>query len=217
MVMDLTGDESQDWIDPGRRQQSDDRAQAAARYAEGDKVELDGQEGVVVEVWTSGERDGPDGETYDASEDSPVYVVATVDGAEAARASDLSASDWGSDVDDPDKSLADGVAEGADAALTASVEATLFALPADFDPHTDGTLTAGPTDWDYPDSWDESDTPNRVILLDAWSSMGGQFDCDGGCCKGTMMSSGMSDGASDRFCASMKDRVLMWEGWRQGG
>lgn len=170
----------------------DRRAEAATRYAEGDKVSVDGSRGVVAEVWTDGEHDGPDGDTYQASADSPVYVVGTQDGAEAVPASDLEADDWGSDVSSPDQELADSVAGDAEA----------------------GRLEAGPFDFDIPESWQDSDTPNRLILLDAWAGMGGQFDCGGSCCKGTMMSSGMSDGASDRFCAAMKDRVLLWEGWR---
>ena len=211
-MMDMTGDESQDWMDPNRTN-TEARA-AAADYAEGDKIETtDGERGIVVEVRTE-PFEGPDGEDVEASEDSPAYVIATMDGAAAVTADEITLSDWSADVDAPDKELADTVAGDAEAALTASVRDTLSALPNDFDVDTHGTLTAGPTDWDYPDSWDESETPNRLILLDAWSSMGGQFDCGGGCCKGTMMSSGMSDGASDRFCAAMKDRVLMWEGWR---
>jgi len=165
---------------------------AETRYSEGDKVELDdGSRGVVVEVRMA-TFDGPDGSEVDASEDSPAYIVATEDGAEAVTASELVGSDWSTDRDDPDTELADGVAGQS----------------------AEGRLEAGPTDWDFPESWKESDIPARLILLDAWSSMGGQFDCGGGCCKGTMMKSGMGDRASDQFCASMKDRVLLWEGWR---
>jgi len=69
----------------------------------------------------------------------------------------------------------------------------------------------------YPESWEESETPARLILLKAWAGMNGQFDCGGDCCKGEMLSSGMSEQAANRFCASMKDRVLGgWEGWRGG-
>jgi len=69
----------------------------------------------------------------------------------------------------------------------------------------------------FPDSWEESDTPARLILLKAWAGMGGQFDCGGDCCHGTMVKNGFTDGAANRFCASMKDRVLGgWEGWRKG-
>lgn len=169
------------------------RVHADADFGEGDKVTTtDGTEAVVVEVRTS-PFTGPDGSEVEASNDSPAYIIGTVDGAEAVTGDDIEAADWSTDVDAPDKRLSESMSGSNHA-------------------------EAGPTDWDYPDSWDESETPNRLILLDAWSSMGGQFDCDSGtCCKGTMMSGGMSEGAANRFCASMKDRVLMWEGWRQGG
>lgn len=225
-MMDLTDEDSLDWMARGRRgataESPDDDddphvndtfgttdAVAATRYSEGDKVLLDGERALVVEVWTTGgEREGPDGETLTPSDDSPVYIVATQDGAEAASASDLEGKDWSTGRDNPDEELAQTVAA---TDLAARLEA------ADQDFVDVGSLDASVTDWDYPESWTESDIPARLILLDAWSSMGGQFDCGGGCCKGTMMQSGMGDRASDQFCASMKDRVLLWEGWRQGG
>lgn len=57
--------------------------------------------------------------------------------------------------------------------------------------------------WDsYPDSWRKSDEPSRLILLDAWTSMGATFR---GC---------MTELRSRRLCASMKDEVLGTEHWR---
>lgn len=178
---------------------------AAASFEEGEKVEVDGKRGVVTEIHTEAFT-GPDGTEYDPTMDDPVFIVATEDGAVAARTDQLEASDWSTGKDDPTGELANE-AEAMVAAVTA-------ALPDDHDPVTHGTLHAGPTDWDYPQSWQDADVPARLILLDAWSSMGGQFDCAGGCCHGTMVRNGMSDRAANQFCASMKDRVLMWEGWR---
>lgn len=183
-----------------------EKVEAATRYSEGDKVETDsGTRGVVVEIYTE-PFDGPDGDEVDASDSSPAYVIATEDGAEAVTASNLNASEWSTDRDNPDDELAKDIA-------ASDLTARLAAHETDF--VETGSLSASVTDWDYPESWKESEVPARLILLDAWASMGGQFDCGGGCCKGTMMSSGMGDRASDQFCASMKDRVLMWEGWRQ--
>lgn len=202
-MMDLTDDESQDWLDPNRPNVP--ASAAAADYAEGDKIETSsGDRGIVVEVRTE-PFEGPDGSDVDASENSPAYIIATADGAEAVTADDITLSDWSSGQDSPDEELAEDLA-------ASSIEGR----------EVDGefeyvTVQAGPTDWDYPESWKEADTPARIILLDAWSSMGGQFDCGGACCKGTMTKAGMSDRASDQFCAAMKDRVLMWEGWRRGG
>jgi hypothetical protein len=243
-------------------------AAAATRYSEGDKVVLnDDSRAIVVEVWTSGDdREGPGGDTYDASDSSPVYIVATEDGAEAVTASDLSGDDWTTDRDNPDEELADDVAASttvgpleADLSDQGAIRVSddgdpicwvcgndaskVNILPpyaytcddhgispnheqiddVDVDELTataaryDIDVEAGPADWDYPESWKEAETPARLILLDAWSSMGGQFSCGGGCCKGTMLTSGMSNRAANQFCASMKDRVLLWEGWRKGG
>jgi len=175
---------------------------AATRYSDGDKVETsDGTRGVVVEIETE-PFDGPSGEEVDASPSSPAYVVATVDGAEVVTASDLVSSEWSTDIGTPDEKLADD--QGADDAAALEAAASL-------------SLEAGVKDFDYPESWKESEKPNRLILLDAWAGMNGQFSCGGGCCKGTMMKSGMGDRASNQFCAALKDRVLLWEGWRKGG
>ncbi len=116
------------------------------------------------------------------AEKSPVYVVAYLDEADHDfyRAGDLeSAESPDVEVDDPEAKLAEFDIESA--------------------------LLSG---FDYPPSWDKSDTPNRVILLDAWSSMNGQFDCGGGCCMGEI--------GSERICASIKDKVLGTESWRGG-
>lgn len=173
-----------------------DAALAAAQFSEGQKVDTPAGRGVVVEVRTSSFT-GPDGDEVDASDDQPAYVVAVEDGARVYQDSDLTADDWSTDVDSPTSDLAAAVQAQADAGGI--------------------DLEAGPGDFDYPDSWTKSDTPARLILLDAWSSMGGQFDCGGDCCHGTMVRNGMSDRAANQFCAAMKDRVLMWEGWRKGG
>ena len=65
-MMDMTGDESQDWMDPGRTNTS--ARAAAADYAEGDKIETtDGERGIVemhVEALkVSEDGDGPNGDT----------------------------------------------------------------------------------------------------------------------------------------------------------
>lgn len=169
-----------------------------AEFSEGNKVDTPDGLGVVTGVWEQTWED--DGEEVDASSDSPAYTVALIDGgfghypeSDVSEAGD----EWPDpDVDDPASDLADAAEAAAENSLAKQ----------------------GITDWDYPESWDESERPNRVILLDAWSSMRGQFDCaGGGCCKGTMRQAGMGERASDQFCASMKDRVLGTEAWRGWG
>lgn len=192
----LTGGDSSDGV--GRRDVLD-HVGNATRLGEGDPVQTPQGFGVVAEVRTE-EFEGKDG-SVEASESSPTYVVALKDasvGVGFYSASELSQSELPeTDVDDPADDLAsqsansDGVA---DRVLQA--------------------LNLRSNDWTMPESWRESDTPARVILLKAWAGMNGQFDCGGGCCKGEMLSSGMSERGANQFCAAMKDEVLQWEGWR---
>lgn len=169
------------------------RLVANARYSEGDVVETDdGTLGVVSEIRTEGEFEGPDGETYTPSADSPVYIVATESDDQpsvAVRASDLQSSEFPEiDLDDPEEDLADNV-------TTASNQTPGF--------------------FEWPESWVESETPARVIALRAWASMGGRHGGGStGGCTSTMRGKVASP---NRFCADFKDRILGWEGWRRGG
>jgi hypothetical protein len=168
---------------------------AAGSYREGDEVDTPEGVGVVVEVRTE-EFEGPEGDVIDATSDEPAYVVGVEDGVRVYREDELGSGQIDADVDNPEGELgSDG-----DEAASALIEAA----------RGDGRFS-------YPESWTESETPARLILLKAWARMNGQFDCGGECCKGEMLSSGMSEPAANRFCASMKDRVLGgWEGWRGG-
>lgn len=172
----------------------------ATRYSEGDPVQTPQGFGIVAEVRTE-DFEGKDG-TVEASPDSPTYVVALKDarvGVEFYTASQLSETEL------PETDVEDPTGDVAQTANAGGVGDRLLRA-----------LNLRSNDWSMPESWRESDTPARVILLKAWAGMNGQFDCGGGCCKGEMMSSGMSDRASDQFCAAMKDEVFGgWEGWRK--
>lgn len=175
---------------------------ANAAFSEGDAVDTPDGIGVIAEVRTE-DFDGPDGDVS-ASPDKPAYVVALEDrslGAKVYRSDDLSEGELPeTDVDDP---VEDAKAE---ATTSNAIDTAKSAVG----------LSAN--DWTMPDSWRESDTPARIILLKAWAGMNGQFDCGGGCCKGEMMSAGLGDDASDEFCAAMKDEVMGgWTGWRNSG
>ena len=202
--MDLTNSESQGWIGsrqveapPEQRshnstfgtQDGQQTASAAQQFSEGDEVDTPDGPGVVVEIRT-GTFEGPGGDEIDPSEDSPAYIVAVRSGAKVYRPGDL--TDGSLDVEGVDDPVDD---------LDDAAEATAAAEAANPD---DGRR------FDYPDSWDESPTPNRIILLKAWAGLGGRFTS----CRRKMAGNIASPA---RFCASMKDRVLEWEGWRQGG
>jgi len=155
------------------------------RYSEGDVVQTPQGIGVISGVFTSNPT-----EDVDASENSPAYAVALKDariGSEFYKASQLSESEL------PDTGLDNP---------TEDIEAMADVFSA-----TGAKYEA--LDWTMPESWRESDVPARVILLDAWSSMGGQFDCGGACCMGDLR--------DEELCASMKDEVLGTEAWRGWG
>jgi hypothetical protein len=62
----------------------------------------------------------------------------------------------------------------------------------------------------WPESWRESEQPARMIALKAWSGMGGTF-------RGCRREMTGEIARPNAFCADMKDRILGWEGWRNGG
>ena len=157
------------------------------RYEPGTWVDTPDGEAMVDDRVTEGTVDG-----MDASSDSPVYAVAMLNEAQVNfyRASDLTETDEPTveDIEDPVGDVEAMV--NIEHAIEGEAEALQFG------------------DFDYPESWKESSTPNRVILMDAWSSMGGQFDCGGACCMGELK--------SERLCASMKDAALGTHAWRGG-
>lgn len=163
----------------------------ATQYSEGDVVQSPQGLGVVSGVFTEGFDD------VEASSNSPTYAVALQDervGSEFYKASELEATEMPeTDVDEPAEEI-EAMADIADATEYEALQGQ----------------------WNAPESWEESDTPVRLIALDAWSSMGGQFDCGGACCKGTMAPK-LGDRGSDEYCASFKDYILGTEEWRGWG
>jgi hypothetical protein len=160
------------------------------RYEAGDWVDTPDGKGLVDDAVQEGTVDG-----MEASSDSPVYAVIMLDEATVNfyRAGDLEAAEGPDvDVDDPAADIPEANS------TTGTLAGWLDILGAD--------ITAN--DWSMPPSWRKSSAPSRVILLDAWSSMGAQFDCGGACCMGELK--------SERLCAAMKDEALGTERWRGG-
>jgi len=147
--------------------------------------------GVVTDVLTSTVE--TEERTVDASDTSPTYVVLVEDGrvgVETFKASELKQTDFNTPVDNPPGTLAENYD---------SSGAILDRL-ADW-------LSAENTTFQYPESWRESDTPARVIALDAFASMGGSFD---GCVR--EMRGEIRN--PDAFCADFMDRLVGNEFWR---
>jgi hypothetical protein len=170
-----------------------DTEELANRYQEGDVVQTPESgvgviAGAVAEDQTAPEdSDLPD---IEASPDSPTYVVVTEDesqGMSLLKASDLEATEIEAEVD----------------ALDSTKEAAAMAELAPDD--SDSEIAE--LDFTMPESWRESDTPARVIALDAFASMGGSFD---GCTR--EMRGAVSN--PDALCGSFLDEVLQYPYWR---
>jgi hypothetical protein len=168
-------------------------ATLANRYQEGDVVDTPDSGVGVIAGAVSEDQTAPDDSDLpdiEASPDSPTYVVVTEDesqGMSLLKASDLEATEIEAEVD----------------ALDTTKEAAAMAELAPDD--SDSEIAE--LDFTMPESWRESDTPARVIALDAFASMGGSFD---GCVRT------MRDAVSnpDALCGSFLDEVLGYEAWR---
>jgi len=167
------------------------KAALANRYQEGDVVDTpDSGVGVIAGAVAEDQTAPDDSDLPDieASPDSPTYVVVTEDesqGMSLLKASDLEMTEIEAEVD----------------ALDTTKEAAAMAELAPDDSEI------AELDFTMPESWRESDTPARVIALDAFASMGGSFD---GCVRS------MRDAVSspDALCGSFLDSVLGYEAWR---
>ena len=171
---------------------SDSATANANRYSEGDEVSTPQGVGVVADVLTSAVEN--DETTVEASEGSPTYVVVVEDGRvgyETYKAEDIHSTTIETDVDEPTQRLADEEE-------TANAFGNLLKILAP-------NLTAN--DFDVPPSWRQSSTPNRIIALKAFASMGASFD---GCVRemrGEVAS-------PDRYCGAFLDYVIGNPYWR---
>ncbi len=188
-----------------------------ATYDAGAKVMLENEDamGTIVELHTSEFSLGDT--TFEGSQDEPLYVVATDQATYIVDESEIRQENWES-VDESDDAEPTPEALAEDGEMNenyANIEGTT-------DPHPDQTPTvnkvneiqgeidvggAGTGFDSYPDSWEESDTPARMILLDAWASMGASFDG----CQREMRG---EIGRTAPFCAAMKDEVYGTTSWR---
>lgn len=198
--------------------------QEGDEFDEGDTVvyDDDGHVGVVTGKltetleWPVGDEGT---EEIEASSDDPVYVVARETGGAAPFRGDeldsISEDEAFGDIDvDPVET-----AEGAEMSFIYSLmddpmdyeelqevkgrirqrRAELIDIPGVDDPGVG---------WDsFPDSWEESEKPARLIFLDFWTTVGATF-------TGCVSRLSGRIGRIDRFCASAKDTALGTERWR---
>lgn len=204
---------------------------------EGDMVEYgDGKIGVVTEKNTEnfefpgGTDPNSDPVEIDATKENPVYIVAREDGgSKPMLGSEITPVDRDKVLDDEAPDPKEDVEK-----VGGEMSATLDEYEACSDPHTlagvGELLEYDPTDMEaeelvsadsvpgvsrtdtgrapWPESWRESDTPARIIALDAWSSWGASHT---GCTremKGRIRQ-------PNAFCAAFKDAILGYKTWRK--
>lgn len=176
-------------------------ANLANRYEPGeDIVDTPDGPGLVVEALTESrtidEEDAEDvPDEIEASPDSPTYVVTLAEASGPPigfyKASDLELTDVDADVDPME-----GLDEDAAAALV------------DGECSSCGEAELAGGSWSPPESWKESDTPARLIALDAFQSMGGDFT---GCQQEMAGSMANPEG----FCGAFIDYLLGgYDYWR---
>jgi hypothetical protein len=181
-------------------------ASLATLYTAGDVVQYDDDQhiGVVTEVYTDDFTMGEDDTEYEASENSPSYIVALEEGGyDVYSASDIDQipQEDAFKRDMSEDKMMDAMAEEMGSEVDCDADLTDIAV---------ATLDFEHGWSDYPDSWEESDRPARIILLDAFTSMNASFD---GCMRemrGKMVN-------PERFCGSMLDEVYGSTHWRDGG
>jgi hypothetical protein len=176
------------------------------RYGDGEQ-----QFGVIT-----GKIDGPlawptgdDSEEMVGDEGETVYVVARMTGGSKPYTEDELDEANRDDIIEDDEYMPDDPAEDLDEAEMSAVYsmmddtrdldelyqiAELINVPGVDDPGV------GFDDW--PPSWEKSEKPARLILLDVWSSVGGSW------------TGAFQEFGSKRLASAMKDEVLGTERWR---
>lgn len=175
-----------------------------AEYDAGKKVKVDGQRGVILELHT--DEFSLAGETFEATQDEPLYVVGTEEGSLVVNKSEIVDEQWPpTEEGDPEK-----VTEAEPKANYTKENTNPFA---DYEPQlTRGNAIQGriePEDpgigFDsWPDSWEESEKPARLIALDAWSSFTPPASWTG--C--------FNEIGNKRICSAWKDEMMQTTGWR---
>jgi hypothetical protein len=173
----------------------------------------EGHTGVILDVHTEDFTWEADGEEHsvEASSEDPVYAVALETGGTGLFADEdldqVPQDDAFGDIDVDAVSEVEGAELGQayanlDDCTDCVVEELSVNVPFAEDP---GVGWA-----DYPDSWEESEKPNRLILLDMWSSMGGTF-------RGCRREMAGRIRNPNKFCGATKDEVYQTTQWRDGG
>jgi hypothetical protein len=166
-----------------------------------EKVETPDGRGLIVDILEEG-FDVEEG-SVEATPSDPKYVVVTESEEKPFgyyTEDEVEPSEWETGVDEPEKDLKEEEGGERGNAIKIRVEQALAALRGRENVFGDGHFT-------WPESWRESDTPARLIALDAWVSMGGSVS---GCIR--EMKGEVGD--AGRFCGDFADRLYQWDYWR---
>jgi len=167
--------------------QTETMAESLQAFDDAEIVDTPDGLGIIDDIVTEGTVDG-----MDATEANPVYAVVVEDediGVGFYTEDDLSS---GSVDDLPGPENPTGELE----AMRDIAQAT------EYEALQDGFF-------EWPESWEDSETPARVIALKAWAGMNGSFT---GCRR--EMRGNISRPSA--FCADFKDRLYGTEQWRGG-
>lgn len=201
-VADLQGPSAVDWLAEQRNRGQDSRdasknasrREASCKYERGAVVETPGGVGIVSDRFVFDTTFA--GKEVAASGDEPGYTVAVEDpetGFVIVREPEISSGEMAVEDADPDDIM--------------ETEMMVRLSESEEDELKPETATLSVTNFDYPESWDVSPTPNRVILLKSYASMGGSI---------TGVRNEMVNEVSnpEAFAVAMKDRVLLTGDWR---
>jgi hypothetical protein len=195
----------------------DDESDQLASIGEGDWVSYGdkrSQIGVVVSSvdppieWPTGDDES---ETIDPNDDAPVYVVARLSGGSKPFTADELDPISREEAIGDESAMPDNPVDDAADDAELSVGYTMLSRTQVAELHDRGLSElidvpgvddpgVGFDSW--PDSWVTSETPARLIALDAWASMGGTWR---GC---------FAEIGSRRLCSAFKDEILQTERWR---
>jgi len=176
-----------------------------AEYSANDRVMVgDDERGTVLELHTDTFEFGE--QSFGASQTEPLYVVATEDRTVITDGAELSSSDWGPISDAPKEDIEDAeVATNYTDRDRENIQRDAVIRTNDVVGEIDVMDDVG---WDdYPPTWEESERPARLILMDMWADFNASFD---GCVR-EMRGKIRSPKA---FCGSTKDEVYLTDLWR---
>lgn len=166
-----------------------------SEFRKGQYVETGSKRGIILETHSGPTTFTYDGDEFQVDDGDEMYVVAHEDGTDVFSVSKISSSEWGEEIDADPEEATDAKANAYNPEKMNALEGRKMARMR----HN----ALGFDSW--PDSWEKSNKPARLIALDAWFSMGGTW------------TSCFRELHKKRLCAAFKDEIYQTTQWREGG